>query len=156
MFLVPLVVLLSAFAPSGQPCSALRAAADDEFAQGRFEAAARSYREVLDRCPSVPASSKAAPEASDIVSAGPGVTQPSLLSLGRASQARSGVVEPLVLTLVSASGSVRDARVVRSSGDAKLDSEVQSLMRQAKFTPAVAEGKAVSMWLVVPVPLAGR
>jgi len=57
----------------------------------------------------------------------------------------------LVKAFVLADGSVREARVERSAGNAALDSAALRTIRESRFTPAHRGGKPVPVWVEVPI-----
>jgi periplasmic protein TonB len=56
-----------------------------------------------------------------------------------------------VKAYVLADGSVRDARVERSAGNAALDGAALETIREARFVPAQRSGRAVPVWVEIPV-----
>ena len=57
-----------------------------------------------------------------------------------------------VIFIVTSKGKVKDVKVRKSSGNKKLDKEALRVIRKMpRFTPAILDGKNVSVMLVVPV-----
>jgi protein TonB len=67
---------------------------------------------------------------------------------------RAGIAGTVIVqTLVLTNGTVGDTRVVKSDS-ALLDDAAMAAVRQWKFKPALAKGKAVAVWVMVPVKFA--
>lgn len=57
-----------------------------------------------------------------------------------------------VIFVVTSKGKIKDIKVRKSSGNKKLDKEALRVIRKMpRFTPAILDGKNVSVMLVVPV-----
>jgi TonB family protein len=57
----------------------------------------------------------------------------------------------VVKVLVDTSGTVVDALILQTSGDAILEESALNVARQARFIPAKLNGKPVRVWVAVPI-----
>jgi TonB family protein len=66
--------------------------------------------------------------------------------------AREATIEgqSVVEALVDVDGSVREARILKSSGNQSLDAAAQSAAMEARFTPAKQRDKPVRVWVSIP------
>jgi periplasmic protein TonB len=58
--------------------------------------------------------------------------------------------QTLVEALVDIDGSIREARVLKSSGNSSLDQAAVSAARNARFTPAKQRDQPVRVWVSIP------
>ena len=67
--------------------------------------------------------------------------------------ARREGIQGIVMTrvLVDTNGSVIDAEIKESSGNALLDAAALKAVKKAKFTPAKHKGKRVKVWVQIPM-----
>jgi TonB family protein len=137
-----------------------RATADRLYEAGDFPAAAVAYRQLLDATPcETPRRGAAAlaaelPRANpeNIVGPGEGVIEPRVVRLPAIRPTGKGGV-PLVLTLVSESGSILEARIVKSSGDVTCDQAAVNALRRSRIEGARQDGRPVKMWKTFAVPV---
>lgn len=61
---------------------------------------------------------------------------------------------PWAWMFVDVAGHTADARIIRSSGRAEFDSLALASLRIARFDPALVAGKAVAVWVPMPVQIA--
>lgn len=57
-----------------------------------------------------------------------------------------------VKVLVTAEGAVQELKLAESSGHSRLDKAALAAVRSWRFAPAKQAGKAVSAWVIVPIP----
>jgi protein TonB len=57
----------------------------------------------------------------------------------------------LVKAYILADGSVREALVARSAGNSALDGAALRTIRESRFVPAQRGGRAVPVWVEVPI-----
>jgi protein TonB len=109
--------------------------------------------------PAAPAAASAAVREGDLVGPGAGVVEPQIVKLGRFPalppqakqiQARrndpSGLGTVAIMALVTESGQVSEARVVRSSSYKFVDEAALAALRGSEIKPATKGGVRVKMW----------
>jgi len=124
-----------------------RAEADRLFANGDFKAAATAYRSLLDASPAVAAPSTYA----EPISPGPGVVEPTI-TLPDTIPAVDKGGNPVLLALISETGSVLDVRVVKPASP-PVDAAAVRALRAARVTPATRAGTPARMWVMKAIAI---
>jgi TonB family protein len=124
-----------------------RAEADRLFANGDFKAAATAYRSLLDARSALPAPSTHG----EPISPGPDVVEPTI-TLPATIPAVDKGGHPVLLALISETGSVLDVRVVKPSGPA-VDAAAIKALRAAHVTPATHAGAPARMWVMKAIAI---